>query len=249
MSLGIIIQARMGATRLPNKMLLPFYNQKGILELLIDNLKSEFQDLPIVLATTTNVKDDALETLALEKGLQVYRGSEHNVLSRFIEAAAYYNIQNIVRVCADNPFLNINALKFLINEAKSNKFDYVSYCTSNNLPTIKTHFGFWAEVVSLKALKKVAVLTSDPLYIEHVTNYIYEHRELFKLNLIAIQKQVEESVIRLTVDTPLDFETAKEVYSLAQDKGINDVLELLEFVKKDPKWMRNMSNQIIENSK
>jgi len=117
----IIIQARMGSTRLPKKMLLPFEEQKGVLEILIDKILHLKSEVSIVLATTTNPADDELALLAKQKNILVFRGDEDDVLKRFIDAAEQFNVQRIIRVCADNPFLDINALEELI--AFCNQFD------------------------------------------------------------------------------------------------------------------------------
>ncbi|MDB4710952.1 hypothetical protein OAF16_04405, partial [Flavobacteriales bacterium] len=103
---GIIIQARTGSTRLPNKIILPFYKEKGILELIVERI-NKYTDIPIVVATTKNPKDDAIVKIASKNGVGCYRGSENNVLSRFIETAKKNNFKNIIRICADNPFLDI----------------------------------------------------------------------------------------------------------------------------------------------
>jgi spore coat polysaccharide biosynthesis protein SpsF len=105
MKIAIIIQARTGSTRLANKMLKPFYQNQTILQIIIENLKRDI-DLPIILATTNNPNDDCLEQVAEENGIFCFRGSEENVLQRFIDAAHQYQVDVIIRVCADNPFLN-----------------------------------------------------------------------------------------------------------------------------------------------
>ena len=122
--LGIIIQARLGSTRLPGKVTLPFYNGKGILELIIDNLSSNFKNTPIIIATTNRQNDDEIFKLANDKNIKCFRGSENNVLDRFIHAAEYFGLTEIIRVCSDNPFLNISSLKFLINNFNKSEYDY-----------------------------------------------------------------------------------------------------------------------------
>ena len=103
--LGIIIQARSNSSRLPNKVVLPFYKNKGILELIIEKLKNT--NYKIFIATTINKDDDVIEQIALKNNLQYFRGSEKNVLSRFIRIAQENNLKYVLRVCSDNPFINI----------------------------------------------------------------------------------------------------------------------------------------------
>ena len=153
MSLGIIIQARTGSTRLPNKMILPFYEGKGILETILMRLKNGKLDVPIVLATTTQPSDDILEEIGKRQNVFVFRGSSENVLDRFINATESHKFSKIIRICADNPFLDIEALKFQINSFEKSNVDYWCYSLSDQTPSIKTHYGFWTEGVKLETIK------------------------------------------------------------------------------------------------
>ncbi len=115
MQTGIIIQARTGSTRLPNKMILPFYNGKGILQILLERIKKKYNNqYTIILATTTNKNDEKIAEIGEKTGVEIYRGSENDVLKRFINAALSYNIFGIIRVCADNPLLDVNHIENLI---------------------------------------------------------------------------------------------------------------------------------------
>ena len=109
-NLGIIIQARTGSTRLPFKMTLPFFNDRGILELLLSRLKKAGLADKTIVATTENVRDDIICNIARNAGVSYFRGSESDVLDRFIQAANHYYVSKIIRICADNPFLDIPAL-------------------------------------------------------------------------------------------------------------------------------------------
>jgi spore coat polysaccharide biosynthesis protein SpsF len=113
MSIGIIIQARTTSTRLPNKVVMPFYDKKSIIEILIDRI-SAIHNYPIVLATTSNISDDVLINVAKSKGVQTFRGDEHNVLQRFIGCAEQYAFNSIIRVCADNPFLDVQLIEPMV---------------------------------------------------------------------------------------------------------------------------------------
>ena len=176
--LGIVIQARTGSTRLPNKMLLPFYASKGILELLLEKLRNSFNNLPIIVATTTNNRDDVIVELCLKNKIKYFRGSENNVLQRFIDVANKFSLTKIIRVCADNPFLSMEALSVLISKFPNSDLDYMSFQTSNRVPVIRTQYGFWTEAVTLIALKRIKKQTNSLNFLEHVTNYIYDHHKV-----------------------------------------------------------------------
>ncbi|MEZ5050617.1 MAG: hypothetical protein R2766_13310 [Saprospiraceae bacterium] len=228
--IGIIIQARVGSSRMPGKVLLPFFENQSILEILISKIKQGMNDLPLVVATSRSEGDDKIEFLCKDMNVDCFRGDENNVLGRFIDAAKDFNIDTIIRVCADNPFLDVGLIKYMIAQYKANtSVDYCSYCTQDNTPVIKTHFGFFAEIVSLKALVKTTSLTSDPLYLEHVTNYIYSSGE-FSLNLIELPEYLKNRKdLRFTIDDNDDFDRLKELFATQKDGNLN-IQELVNYV-------------------
>ena len=250
---GIIIQARLGATRLPNKIILPYYKGLSIIELLIDKLKTNYSDIPFVVATTESRNDDRLVDMLQKKLMKVYRGSENDVLERFIGAAKVYKFDNIIRVCADNPFFDFEGTISLLNKHFESLSDYTGYAVQGEIPSIKSHLGLWGEVVTLKALEKANSLTKEKLYHEHVTNYIYENNNEFHVNLIkAPEILFERKDIRLTVDTKEDFEMSKEIYERLvsnikyQDSKPEDIVRFLD---RNKKYLEIMKAQIYKNSK
>lgn len=242
---AFLIQARTGSTRLPKKMLLPFYDGKTILEIIIENLKNGTFDIPIVLATTVNPNDDILKNIADKMNILHYRGDEEDVLQRFIDTANHFKIDTVIRVCADNPFLSINYIENLISNFKQNSnVDYLSYQNSSGTPTIKTHYGFFSELVKLSALKKVAEQTHEKYYREHVTNYIYEHKQDFSIMLLKIPFEENEKV-RLTIDTIDDFNTSKEIYKYFVETKIDITPEnMMKFLNKNTHYLEVMNKQI-----
>ncbi len=249
--IGIIIQARTGSTRLPKKMILPFFNEVGLLETMLIRLKKGVPDIPIILATTSNKNDDILEEIAKRNQIIVFRGSEMNVLERFIIAAKKNKLNKIIRICADNPFLDIAALKHQIDSFKKIETDYWTYSKSDNTPTIKTHYGFWTEGVTLRSLERVDKFTNEKLFQEHVTNYIYTHPDKFKIHFEKIDAEIEnETEIRLTIDTAKDFEIAKKIYL---ELKINEIpceaKQVVKYIKSKPEWLAIMKNEISTNTK
>lgn len=246
----IIIQARVGSSRLPGKMVRPFYGSKTILELIIENLKRSDYCHQIVLATSNNPIDQPLVEIAKKQKISCFRGSENNVLDRFIECAKEFNATNVIRICADNPFLDMELLNLLLYEASKDDVDYCSY-QINGIPAIRTHLGFFCEYVSLRTLKKVQELTNDVFYLEHVTNYIYSHSDLFKIEWLSCPEQIDNySDIRLTVDTEEDFEITQRIYSelyLKSSKfGFRDILN---FLKDKEEYVYIMKKNIKQNGK
>ena len=135
--LSIIVQARTGSTRLPGKMVKTFYNGMSLLEILINNLKKV--GVPIIVATTLNTNDDFIADIANGQNVSVFRGDENNVLNRFHEAAKQFNVAKIIRVCSDNPLIDIDSLLHLKNSFENRDADYWCFYTRDFTPTINTH--------------------------------------------------------------------------------------------------------------
>lgn len=250
MKYTFIIQARLGSTRLPQKILLPFYEGKSILDLLIDKLK-RVENVDIILATSKNSINDPLEAIAEKNYIKCFRGSENDVLQRFIDAAEFFGSSHIIRVCSDNPFIELRSINRLIEFATVNpQYDYISF-NVNGIPSIKTHYGFWTEYVSLDALKKVASLTDVPLYHEHVTNYIYTHPEFFNYHLLNTSSILQDcEKVRLTIDTEMDFKSAQIVYKeLCHANPYPTIERIIHFLDSNPSFYQTMEQEIFKNSK
>lgn len=244
-----VIQARLGSTRMPAKIIRPFYRGRSIIQLLLEKLK-QFAECDIVLATPQDSSNDLLEQIATEAGIGCFRGSENDVLQRFIDVAESVKAQRIIRICSDNPFLNEEAIEQLLEKAEKSSADYISFWI-NETPSIKTHFGFWAEYVTLDALKRVRELTSESLYHEHVTNYIYAHPEEFVIEWIPASTCLEgRTDIRLTCDTPIDFQNTQEIYAkLIAEHPHPTIEDIVAYVDKHPQYLQTMKEEIKKNSK
>ena len=201
-NIGIVIQARTGSTRLPQKIIMPFYKNQSILEIILNKLKK--LNLPIIVATTKNKSDNIIEEISHKHGIRVHRGETDNVLKRMIDAAKQIKIKSVIRVCADNPFLDIQFLLDLISFYIKKEPDYVSFSLKDNLPVIKSHQGFWAEIAKLSALEKVLELTSEKIYLEHVTNFLYSNDKIFNIEFIKIgsnKKGILNKLLQLVILT------------------------------------------------
>jgi spore coat polysaccharide biosynthesis protein SpsF (cytidylyltransferase family) len=247
--LGIIIQARTGSTRMPEKVILPFYKGQSILDLLLEKVKK--LDNSVVLATTINPSDDRICKLAEKHHVSVFRGSENDVLDRFIQAAVKYSFSKIIRVCADNPFLDLAEMRTLINKFSYSDADYLSFKLAGNKPSILTHFGFWAEAVGLDALEKAQKLTSERLYHEHVTNYIYSNPGLFKVKYLPADPLVlYRTDIRMTLDTPEDFEIQKQIFAAISKENPNFAIsEIVGWLDRHPEILGQLKCEILRNQK
>lgn len=250
MNITFIIQARLGSTRLPGKILLPFWRNQSILDLLIEKLK-QIPNSRIILATSESPQNNPLEEIANSKHINIYRGNETDVLQRFIDAADKFNANQIIRICSDNPFLELKSIQRLIEFINIHpQYDYVSF-NVNGTPSIKTHYGFWTEFVTLNALKKVCSLTDEPLYHEHVTNFIYTHPEHFNFHLLDTPSILtSHDRVRLTIDTETDFTNAQSIYNeLNQQTPYPSIEDIIGFLDSHPSYYQTMQQEIAKNSK
>lgn len=241
---GVVLQARSGATRLPGKMTMPFFNGHGIFEIVIHAVLEAFDVENIVLATTTSLGDDVLAEIAHRNGIRVFRGSENDVLQRFVDCAHEFNLTHLLRVCADNPFLRPDYLQQLAREYMQSPADYVSFAFPDGTPTIRSHIGLFGEMVALSALRRANEMTQEPFYHEHVTNFIYGNPEVFDVRYLPLPAIVRErSDIRLTVDTADDFEMAATLFSELESKE-NTTEALIALIDHHPEMLLRMKKLI-----
>ncbi len=249
MNIGIIIQARLGSTRLPKKILKPFHEDKCILDIILDKMH-QAEGGKVIVATTTDTSNDVLVKYLEQRDELVFRGSENDVLDRFIHAAKQFDVDGIVRICSDNPFLDIEGIKTLITKAEQTQADYIGF-KINNMPSIKTHFGFWGEFARLSALEKVAATTDDRQAHEHVTIHLYTHPEEYLCEWIDCPDFLQgRDDIRLTIDTQDDMDNAKQVYStLAKENAAFGLKEIVAYIDQHEELRESMKNIIKQNTK
>lgn len=195
------VQARMGSTRLPGKHLLSLLDEP-MLSRLFERLKGAKTLDQIVLATTTEPKDDCLAELAVANKIPFFRGSSENVLERFYQASRLFPGEIIVRITADCPLIDPALVDKTVDYFRTHRFDYVS--NTQSYPR-----GMDTEVFSRASFEKVYNSAKTPAEKEHVTPFYYRHPELFKLG--SLPKQTIPPY-RLTVDTQEDFLLVSHIY-------------------------------------
>lgn len=250
----LIVQARVGSTRYPGKVLQPFADGLNLLEFQLLRLKLAFQGATIVVATSVLGADDPIAGIARGMGVLSFRGDEQDVLKRFIQCCAHFGFEgSVIRICGDNPFLQIEFLERLMEEGvKSPENDYIGF-SINKTPAIRTHFGFFAELVTVDSLLRIANASEAIFHREHVTSYIYENASTFKVRLLEIQSLIPYlGSLRLTVDSREDFENAVYIYRhLSPRAGPTGPswVDILSFIEKEPATKRRMIEQIGLNEK
>ena len=204
-SVTAIIQARMGSTRFPGKSLRPIAGLP-LLEHSINRLKQVPEIDLILLAIPENETESPLIEFAHRLHIPLFQGSEEDVLDRFIKAGESVQTEHLVRVCGDNPLIDIPLLRSLIQAHLTDKADYT-------LPQDPVPLGSACEVVRLAALKKINELAKSSIYREHVTTWFHEHPSSFRIKRINVPDYLKNHTFRLTVDTDQDFQIMDELFN------------------------------------
>lgn len=236
-----VIQARMGSVRLPGKILMPAFEGKSILDIITARLQERFPHIPLYIASGPEKDNAALGAWAAGKNIRVTWGSENDVLSRFRTLAEQTGADYLVRICADNPFLDMDYLQELLDAAAEDPADYIAQHV-NGTPSIRSHLGLYCELVSGEALRH-KMNNLSPENCEHVTSYMYgEGREHFRIHWVEHHWPAEVlHSLRLSVDTPEDMEMTAELF--ARTEG--DIRRVIPYVLEErPDMALKMSEQI-----
>lgn len=224
MKIVAIIQARVGSTRLPNKV---FYKlaDKPLIWHVVNRLRKSTKLTDIVLATTQNALDDDLANWAIENGVNLFRGSELNVLDRYYSAAKYCKADLIVRITADDPFKDPFIMDSVIDMVCTNTIDF----GFNNKPPSFPE-GMDIEVFTFQALHEAHLNSRDLFEQEHVTQYFHRNQEKFLMKNYSLES--DYSYLRWTIDTHTDYVMACQVYNNLYISGkvflFHEILELLK---------------------
>lgn len=217
------IEARMGSTRLPGKVLAEVAG-KPLLAHMVERLKRVRELDEIVIATTLNVADDPIIVLARELDIGCFRGSEDDVLQRVLLAAEANGADVVVETTGDCPLIDPSIVSEVIRRFLCDPVvDYCSNIIERTFPDGMDVEVFWMDVLS-----EADRYATDPADREHVSTYIYHHPQQFRLR--NVRAGTDRSDVRLTVDTPADLALVRTVFDgLYPDNpqfGLADILEL-----------------------
>ena len=226
--ISAIIQARCGSTRLPEKIFKDLYG-KPILWHVCNRVKQTPLVSQIIVATTNLPEDAVVENFCSTNNIPFYRGSSDDVLSRYYESAKKFNVDIIIRITSDCPVIDPVILNKMIGEFllqnQNSRVDYLSNSIVRTFPR-----GLDVEIFSIDTLERTFNEAKLQYEREHVTPYIYQHPEIFKIKNFANDKNF--SFYRWTVDTIEDYNLIEQIYKeLYPGKNIflfEDILELFE---------------------
>lgn len=226
-----IVQARMGSTRLPGKMMKEILG-KPIIEYVFDRITPSQKMTEVWLATTTDPSDDVLVEWAENRGIKYYRGSVDDVLDRYYQTAKLAGADAIVRITGDCPLADYHVIDHVIQEFVSEYPTYVYVCNTQP-PTFPD--GLDTEVCAFAALEQAwheAKMQSER---EHVTPYIWKNPELFPRKNIT--NPVDLSGLRWTLDTAEDFALIRLIIeAMAAEPTYPDMERILGIFAEHPEW-------------
>jgi spore coat polysaccharide biosynthesis protein SpsF len=226
MKTGIVIQARMNSTRLSGKIMRPIKG-RAMLVYLLERLRYVGKAWGIIVATTYYEDSDVICNLCQKLDVLYVRGSEGDVLSRYIKAVERFSLDAVVRLTSDNPLVDPGLVDMMIREfeRKSPPYDYLQNIYDSGYP-----LGYCVEVIRSEALKKAFAEAEHPYEHEHVTPYLMEKKEKFRAG--TFKRKNPAPPLRLTVDTEQDFALISWILENLYHKNplfsLDDVIELLE---------------------
>ena len=234
---GVIIQARMGSTRLPGKVLKTLSDNETVLDLLIKRVKLSKLTDTIIIATTPDKRNALIIDVAKSYEISYYIGSEDNVLERYYKAAKEAKLDLIIRITSDCPFIDPDIIDNMVQFYKENNYDYIKNIDKNsNFPR-----GLDIEVFSFKVLEEIFSLAKTRQEKEHVTYYIYTHPEKYSIGIYNIDKLQKFENLRLTIDEEKDLEMCREVYKTLIKQGKShdfSIFDIINIIKKNQDLMK-----------
>lgn len=223
--IGAIIQARMGSTRLPGKVL-KNVGEKPLLLHMIERVRKSKKLDKVIVATSILEKDNVIEDFCKENNIDYFRGSESDVLQRYYECAKSYSLDVVVRLTADCPLIDFFMIdKCLENFNEDPELSYYANTCPANLSTYPN--GSDIEIFSFNALEKANALENSTEGREHVTHYMCREKEIFKTGML--KNSQDWSRYRYTVDNHEDFEVVSFLFDEINKKKIDGTTQ--EIVK------------------
>jgi spore coat polysaccharide biosynthesis protein SpsF len=227
-----IIQARMGSSRLPGKVLQDLGGQPMLARVLNRAGRASGLDA-LVVATTSEPADDALEAFCEQMGFACFRGSQFDVLDRYYQCARMMMAETVVRITADCPFIAPEEITRVLKAYQKGEYDFVA----NRLPPPykrSTPIGMDVEVVSFANLERAWREAKEPYEREHVMPYFYDTPGRFRVKLVHHRPSL--GYLRFTVDTPADLTLAREVFAAFGNRDDFTLGELLQANAQHPEW-------------
>lgn len=222
----IIIQARIGSSRLPGKVLMPL-GGTVVLDYVVERCKQVHDVDKVVVATSTLKQDDVIARWCQQHHVPYFRGSEEDVLSRYYECAKRYEPDFVIRVTADCPFVDYDFANDIVEAMRKKPADIV--IVNGQLPR-----GLVVEMVSFSALAYMHKHGQENRHREHVTYYAYEFPEQFQQTFIDVPKTMQQPQLRVTLDTEEDYALCQAVANHFQGDVLVRAQNVVQFLLDHP---------------
>jgi spore coat polysaccharide biosynthesis protein SpsF len=237
MRIVAIIQARMGSTRLPGKVLMDL-GGKTALARVVGRLRGAARVHQVVVATTNSVADDAIVQECDRLDVSSFRGSENDVLDRYYRTARACAAETVVRITSDCPVIDPQLVDETIRIFHEQRADYASNAFPRTYPR-----GLDAEVFTSDALERAWRDAHKPYEREHVTPYFYEHPEFFQL--VSVRGQIDHSLYRWTLDTAEDLELLRAIYAQFNHEDDFSWSEIIQLMERSPE-LAELNSHIVQ---
>jgi spore coat polysaccharide biosynthesis protein SpsF len=240
MNVVAIIQARMGSTRLPGKVLMDL-GGKTVLARVVDRLRRATRVKEIVVATTDSAADEAIVQECHQIEVLTFRGSEFDVLDRYHEAARVFAARAVVRITSDCPVIDPELVDETVRMFHDQRADYASNSLMPSYPR-----GLDTEVFTTIALERAWRESREPYQREHVTPYFYEHPELF--NLISLRSRMDYSRYRWTLDTAADLTLLRKIYARFGSQNDFDWRQAVRLMEREPE-LAELNSHVVQQAR
>ena len=234
--IGCIIQARIGSTRLPAKVMLKLDKNNTVLNYVLTQVKSSKLCEKIIIATTTLDEDNQIINHVKNLNIDIFKGDSNDVLDRFFKCAKFFSLDIIIRITSDNPLIDPTLVDNLIKKFNSISCDYLTNSYVRTFP-----YGTEVEIFSCKALEKAWENAKKPSEREHVTPYFYNNPDQFKI--FNVENSTNISNLRWTIDRKNDLTLVKSIIYKIKKRPIlmTDILRLFSI---EPKLFEINKNQL-----
>lgn len=224
MNIGVVVQARYGSTRLRGKVLKPLAG-RSMLFRVVERAQAANRPDQFVVAVPYAESDDPVAQEARSVAADVVRGSEDDVLARYVQATLRYELDVVVRLTADNPFVTGTLIDAMVDRFQETEMDYLHNVRESGYP-----LGTCVEVVRSSALQEAFAHSDRQSDHEHVTSYLYSKDTGYRTEVFRRDEPIDD--VRLTVDTEEDYQLASWIFKNIEGSparfDLNDVLRLRE---------------------
>ncbi|WP_144905920.1 cytidylyltransferase domain-containing protein [Halobellus captivus] len=225
-----IIQARIGSTRLPGKVMYPL-DGCHVLNHVVDRVSSADYVKETIVATSTEKPDDVIERYAPVFGADVIRGSESDVLGRFEHAVTKHNPDIVLRITGDCPLISPTFIDTAVERIRTKDVDYVCAGLERTFPR-----GVTCEAFTTESFERMSRRANEPHHREHVTPYYREHPDEFDLYNLDSNELFQEAQLqnrtdlRLTLDEPADYQLLEKIYREIDHQDLLTVRDVIKYI-------------------